>query len=116
LLGVDPVGAYTAAGTPKTLVTIGRANHFGYTSLCDWDNTCDGFGEAGKIMRDDRQQAGAAYLAALVRYYALGDNTARPYLTGEKAVEGLKVTDIQVQAQGFGLPPIRTTITPRAKP
>jgi hypothetical protein len=31
-----------------------------------------------------RQLAGAAYLAALVRYYAQGDQTARPMLSGKE--------------------------------
>src|SRR5262249_19176075 len=62
--GVDPAGAYGAGGNPKTLVTIGGANHCGYTSLCDANNNCDGFGVSGTITRDDQQQVGAAYLAA----------------------------------------------------
>jgi hypothetical protein len=59
----------------------------------------------GTISRDAQQRTGAAYLAASVRYFALNDASARPYLTGERAVEGLElfgVTGIQVQAEGIG--------------
>ena len=43
---------------------------------------------------------------ALVRLYALGDMTARPYLSGQEMVEGLNiygVTGIQVQQAGTTL-------------
>ncbi len=99
-----PADVYPACGTPKTLVTIPGANHYGYTDLCDANNSCDAAGvddNQGTISRADQQATGGAYLAALVRYYALGDATARPYLTGQEAVEGLAVTGIQVQAAGF---------------
>ncbi len=105
----QPEAAYNASGTPKTLVTIPGANHFGYTGICPLDNTCYDaglFDENGTISRAAQQQTGAAYLTALVRFYALGDSTVRPYLTGEERVEGLEVygvTGIQVQAQGLPL-------------
>jgi hypothetical protein len=102
-------------------VTISGANHFGYTDICPSDNSCNSAGlldENGTIARADQQRTGAAYLAALVRYYALGDARARPYLTGERVVEGLEALNIQVQAAGFlSTPPIpRATLTPIAKP
>jgi hypothetical protein len=59
----------------------------------------------GDLSRDAQQRTGAAYLAALTRYFALRDGDMRPYLVGERAVEGLElfgVTGIQVQAEGFG--------------
>jgi dienelactone hydrolase len=108
--GADPLGAYTAGATPKTLVTVPGANHFGYTDLCELDNTCAAAAVSdsnGTISRAGQQQTGGAYLAALLRYYAQGDATARPYLTGEERVEGLEVygvTGVQIQAQGF--PPV----------
>ena len=102
--GIDPVGAYADGGAPKTLVTIPGANHFGYTDLCAPDNTCAAIpSESGTISRSAQQQTGAAYLAALVRLYALGDETARPYLSGQEMVEGLDalgVTGIQVLQAG----------------
>jgi hypothetical protein len=83
------------------LVTIRGANHFGYTDICAPDNHCALNVPPGTITRANQQLAGASYLAALVRYYALADATARPYLSGEKQVEGLEaVSGIQVQMQG----------------
>jgi acetyl esterase/lipase len=114
-----PAAAYAAGGTPKTLVTIPGANHFGFTSLCPPDNSCGsaGLGDPnGTIARASQQQVGAAYLAALVRYHTLNDATARPYLTGERMVEGLGlygVSGIQVQAEGFRP---RPNLTPRTNP
>jgi dienelactone hydrolase len=122
--GADPLGAFTAGGTPKTLATIPGANHFGYTDLCDANNTCEPFGVIdpnGTISRAQQQLAGAAYLTALLRYYTLGDATARLYLSGQQAVEGLESLGIQVQAQGFvtrPTPPVvpTTTHTPVVQP
>jgi hypothetical protein len=120
LQGANPQDAYTTAATPKTLVTIPGANHFGYTDLCDGDNVCQPNGvndPAGTISRADQQLAGAAYLAALARYYARGDKTARPYLTGERAVGGLEALSIQVQQEGYRLPqPIGTLKVPTFEP
>jgi predicted dienelactone hydrolase len=111
LQGADPQDAYTTASAPKTLVTIPGANHFGFTDLCDGNNVCQPYGvndPAGTIARADQQLAGAAYLAALARYYALDDKTARPYLTGERAVEGLEALSIQVQQKGYRIEEYRT--------
>jgi hypothetical protein len=108
LQGADPLGAFTAGGGPKTLVTIPGANHFGYTDLCDANNVCqaNGVGDpSGTITRAAQQIAGAAYLTALMRYNALGDARALPYLTGAKPMEGLDALAIQVQAQGFRATP-----------
>jgi hypothetical protein len=112
-----PMDALLFGGTPKTWVTIPGANHFGYTDICPPDNTCGStaklLDEDGTITRDGQQQTGAAYLAALVRYYALGDQTARPYLSGQRMVEGLEtvgVTGLQVQAEGFS--PVRGPTPP----
>ena len=104
----NPQGAYMAAGTPKTWVTIPGANHFGYTDICPpttpattapASSTRD-----GTITRAAQQQTAAAYLAALLRYYIQGDSTVRPYLTGQQQIAGLDalgVSGIQVQQQGF---------------
>ncbi len=114
--GAGAMAAYSDFSTLKTLVTITGANHFGYSGLCQLDNTCEPFGASGTISRAGQQQTGAAYLAAALRYYALGDLTARPYLSGAERVEGLEVygvTGIQVQSQGFG-PSTVPTLPPTA--
>lgn len=97
----DPAQSFAVAGRPKTLVTVPGANHFGYTHLCEEDNTCDpSVGADGTISREGQQITAASYLAALVRWYAFADTTARPYLTSQQVVEGLEylgVTGIQVR-------------------
>ena len=101
--GADPQGAYTAGAAPKSLVTIPGANHFGYTDLCDANNVCAPYGirdPNGGISLANQQLAGGSYLAALLRYYTLGDASALPYLTG-RTVEGLEGLNIQVQSQGL---------------
>lgn len=108
-----PIGVYNASGTPKTLVTIPGANHFGYTDLCDANNVCMPYGindPMGSISRADQQAAGAAYLAAMVRYHALGDVTMQPYLTGAKEVEGLEALGITIQSAGFRALPLQSPI------
>jgi hypothetical protein len=106
----SPFGAYSNGGKPKTLVMIPGANHFGYTDICPPDNSCNSIGifdENGTISRDAQQQTAAAYLAALVRYFALGDAAARSFLAGEQIVpeaENFGVTGIQVESHGFDRP------------
>jgi hypothetical protein len=103
--GANPMDAYVTATSPKSLVTIAGANHFGYTDLCDDSNKCLPFGvndPPGTISRANQQLAGAAYLAALARYYMQNDQTARPYLSGEKKVEELESIGVAVQSQGLG--------------
>jgi hypothetical protein len=105
LQGADPKDAYSTATSPKTIVTISGANHFGYTDLCDDSNKCQPYGVGdppGTISRANQQLAGASYLAALVRYRAQNDETALPYLSGEKKVEGLESIGVTVQSQGLG--------------
>lgn len=101
---VDPANSFAAAGAPKTLVTIPGANHFGYTHLCELDNTChDSVGSDGTILREGQQTTAAAYLAALLRWHAFDDDTALPYLTGDRIVEGpeiYEVTDLEVTHEG----------------
>jgi hypothetical protein len=100
----DGPAVHAASGGPKTLVTVPGANHFGYTHLCQLDNSCEGVDVQGAISRTGQQQTAAAYLTALLRHYVQGDATARPYLTGERIPEGLEihgVTGIQVQQSGL---------------
>ncbi|HEY7834528.1 MAG TPA: twin-arginine translocation signal domain-containing protein [Ktedonobacterales bacterium] len=112
--GAEPQLAFMRAGTPKTWVTIQGANHYGYTSICPADNSCDSvrlFDENGTISRAAQQLTGASYLAALLRYYALGDGTALPYLNGQQPVQGLEVLNVSgitIQQQGLPtpLPPV----------
>lgn len=102
-----PYATYSASGSPKTLVTIPGANHFGYTDLCPPNNHAADVGlydNNGLLPRDAQQLVAAAYLAALVRYYALGDPGARPYLSGETpivALEDAGAYDIQVNSKGL---------------
>jgi hypothetical protein len=119
-----PQTAYGGSATPKTWVEIPGANHFGYTDLVSPDNlavcNCSTgqinlLDENGTISRADQQQTAAAYLAALARYYVLGDGSARGYLSGERQVEGLNVTGIQLQAQGVS-PPTPTPSRPTPGP
>jgi hypothetical protein len=115
----DPQGGYAAGGTPKTLVMITGANHFGYTDdLCTPSNVCDPpFDDPnGTITREAQQQIGAAYLAALVRYYALNDGRMRSYLHGDQLVEGLEAFGVQVQSEGFIVTPPHPTHSPKTKP
>ena len=114
--GASQLGVYSLGGSPKTQVIIPGANHFGYTDLCPADNSCGTaglFDANGTISVAAQQATGGAYLAALVRWYALGDATAGPYLSGQKQVEGLAslgVTGIQVTADFLlGPPPLVPT-------
>ncbi len=111
----EPDSAYFAADKPKTWVEIPGGNHFGYTDLCTADNRCAADDPQGTISNAAQQAVGGAYLAALARYYALGDATARPYLAGQEMVEGLAVTGLQIQSAGFPdvIPP---TIGPAKQP
>jgi hypothetical protein len=106
----DPQTAFMGSATPKTLVKIPGANHFGYTDLVSPDNmavcSCaDGLIDLndgnGTISRAAQQQTAAAFLAAMSRYYALGDFSMRDYLSGQRQIEGLNTTGIQVQSQGL---------------
>ena len=117
--GIDPLGAFAAAGISKTLATIPGANHFGYTDICPPDNSCGRqlFDQNGAISRADQQQVGAEYLAALVRYYALGETNLVSFLNGSVIPDSLKSLNLQVQAKGFIVhPEPQDTHTPVAQP
>jgi hypothetical protein len=104
--GANPYGAYTKGGNPKTLVMMPGANHFGYTDICPPENDCNTIGlfdENGTISREAQQQTAAAYLAAFMRYFALSDLAARPYLAGDETFENYGATGLQVQSSGFGV-------------
>jgi hypothetical protein len=115
----EALSAYQASGAPKTLVMIPGANHFGYTDICPPDNTCGilGVDRNGAISRADQQRVGAEYLAALVRFYALGERGAASFLNGSVIADDLKSLNLEVQAQGFiVLPDPQFTHTPVVKP
>lgn len=121
----EPQLAFSQSGAPKTWVEIPGANHYGYTDLVTPDNmTMCGCSTGnydlddanGTISRADQQQTAAAYLAAMVRYYALGDGPVRGYLSGERQVEGLNVSGIQVQAAGIPFSPPTPAPTATATP
>jgi hypothetical protein len=118
--GADPQGAFTAGGIPKTLVMIPGANHFGYTDICPADNACGrvlALDENGAISRADQQRVGAEYLAALVRFYALGETKLVSFLNGSAIPDDLTSLNLQVQSQGFiVLPDPQFTHTPVVKP
>ena len=110
LQAAAPQTAFAGSAEPKTLVTIPGANHFGYTDIVSPDNmaVCNCAGgqinlndNNGAISRDDQQQTAAAFLAAMVRYYALFEGPVRGYLSGQRLIEGLNVASIQIQAQGL---------------
>jgi hypothetical protein len=109
---------YTTVAAPKTLVTIPGANHFGFTDLCEYNNTCEpGIGSLnGDISRTGQQQTAAAYLAAALGLYLRDDQSMRPYLSGERPVEGLDalgVIGIKVAQQGVAAPPPPVKALPR---
>ncbi|RQR44747.1 hypothetical protein DIE21_32895 [Burkholderia sp. Bp9140] len=102
--GVDPMAAYAAGQSPRVLITIPGANHFGYTSICSLDNkVCAASDNPGTIVRIAQELTAAAYLAALVRRFARGDQTVEPYLTGQQIVETniFGVLGIKVQQDGM---------------
>jgi hypothetical protein len=93
---------------------IPGANHYGYTDLCPPDNSCRSavqFDNDGTISRETQQQIAAAYLAAWVRYFAHGDESVRPYLTGERVMEGFEDSGLQVQADWPKVDPSKWTPT-----
>ncbi|WP_155633151.1 hypothetical protein [Burkholderia stagnalis] len=102
--GVDPMATYVAGQAPKVLITIPGANHFGYTSICSPDNkVCAAKDNPGTIVRIAQELTAAAYLAALLRRFARGDQTVEPYLTGQQIVETdiFGVLGIKVQQDGM---------------
>lgn len=103
-VGMDPDGVYSAAHAPRVLVTIPGANHFGYTDICTPDNkVCAAIDSPGAISTLGQQLTGGAYLAALVRRFALGDMSVEPYLSGQRIVEvdTWGVTGVSVMSDGM---------------
>jgi hypothetical protein len=103
--GANPDAVYGSAKPPKVLVTLSGVNHFGYTDICDMDNqVCAADDVPGSITRFSQQLAAGAYLAALIRRFALGDSAVNPYLAGESLITGLGMplkSQIQVTQAGM---------------
>ncbi len=97
MCGVDglPLSIYAAASTTKHLVTIGGANHFGYTDALCIDPPCDG---AATISRTDQQKIAKAYLTALFRRHLNGITEMDDYLSGVRPVEELETLTITVDS------------------
>ena len=116
--GANPQAAFVDGGTPKTLITIPGANHFGYTDICPPDNSCGSIGlfdSNGTISRTHQQRVGAAYLAALVRYYAFGDGVGASVPEWDAGGGGLRVPSAsRSRRKGFvtrPTPPVVPTTT-----
>ncbi len=101
--GANPDSVYTNAGTPKIRVTIGGANHFGYTDVCTQNNkVCAAIDKPGLIPTFSQKLAAATYIAAHLRRYVLGDSAMTAYLDGSRK-PGLELFDplpIQLDRQG----------------
>jgi chlorophyllase-like protein len=100
-VGSDPDTVYQAAKSPKGLVSIPGANHFGYTDICSRDNNaCAAEDSSGTIKLLSQQVTAGGFLAALMRAYAWGDLLSLPYLRGHTpntnlfAVPGVKVDSV----------------------
>ena len=102
------------------LVMIPGANHLGYTDICPPDNTCGRAGirdPDGAILRADQQRVGAECLAALRRFYALGETKLVSFLNGSAIPDDVTSLNLQVQSQGvIVLPDPQFTHTPVVKP
>lgn len=90
----DPLSYYAAAGPKKHLVTIGGANHFGYT-----DAVCIQADNHATISQVDQQRIAKAFLTAFFRRYLGGATEVDAYLAGLRPVEGLEALNITVEAQ-----------------
>lgn len=92
--GGNATAFYNSCESPKHLLTIGGANHFGFTeSLC--------FGSDGDplIARHDQQRIAAAYMTAFLQHYLRGAAGYAEVLTGATDVESLEPFDLEVQAE-----------------
>jgi dienelactone hydrolase len=85
---------YHAAGAKKHLVTIGGADHFGYT-----DSLCFQADGPPTISQADQQKIAKAYLTAFFRRFLSGASEVQDYLTGARVVEELESFAITVEAQ-----------------
>jgi hypothetical protein len=93
-VGNGPLNVYAAAGPNKYLVTIGGANHFGYT-----DELCLVADGEATISQADQQKIARAYVTAFFRRYLQGALEVDDYLVGVKPVEELEGFDVTVEAQ-----------------
>lgn len=92
--GGNASGFYNACDPPKHMLTIGGANHFGFTeSLC--------FGSDGDplIARHDQQRITMAYLTAFLQHYLREEAGYADVLSGAADVESLEPFDLEVQAE-----------------
>jgi hypothetical protein len=85
---------YAAAGPKKHKVTIGGANHFGFS-----DALCILADPAATINQADQQKIAKAYLTAFFRRYIQGALEVEDYLTGARQVEELEGFAVTVEAQ-----------------
>lgn len=92
--GTLPLSLYAAAGPKKHLLTIGGANHFGYT-----DDICIVFDPTATISQPTQKKIARAYVTAFFRRYLQGATEEDPYLVGVKIVEELEGLALSVQAQ-----------------
>jgi hypothetical protein len=92
--GGVPPNLYAAAGPKKHLLTIGGANHFGYT-----DDICTVLEPTATISQPTQQKIARAYITAFLRRYLQGATEENPYLVGAKIVEELEGFNLAVQAQ-----------------
>jgi len=87
---------YSSAGAPKYMVTIGGANHFGFT-----DSLCLAFPGDGvvTIAQADQQKIATAFLTALFERYLEGWTAMDAYFDNQRPVEGLEEFVLTVQSQ-----------------
>jgi DNA polymerase II small subunit/DNA polymerase delta subunit B len=92
VLAADPQQAFAGSATPKTLVEIPGANHFGNTDLMSLDNmaVCNSAGgqinlndNNGAISRADQRQTATAFLAEMERYCAMGQRAVISPVSGK---------------------------------
>jgi hypothetical protein len=84
---------YTGAISPKHLVLIEGANHFGYT-----DELCIQEAAEAEIPRSDQQRVAYAYLVAFLELYCRGQQLYLPYLDGSLEFETLETFALSVQS------------------
>jgi hypothetical protein len=83
-VGNGPLTIYEMANSPKSLVVVAGANHYGYTDgICiapPYDNPSQVGGVTGPEAHRRQQQAAGDYLEAFFSAYLLGDASKLDYL------------------------------------
>lgn len=92
----SPAAIYNRAMATKYRVTIGGANHFGYTDNICLQPNLDGI---ASISQADQQTIANAYLTAFFRRYLNDETDLDEYLLGLAPVEELKGFDITIRAE-----------------